>query len=141
MFNPEAADLSKLAENINYACTFGDCTGLGYGSSCNNLDANGNASYAFNMYYQVQNQNDMACNFEGLAKVTTNNISTPTCNFVIQINPSSSSPLRPSLVAFLVFTLYMILFLQVLLERRFSLGFNFIYLIRARVCSFVQFDY
>lgn len=111
MFNPEAADLSKLAENINYACTFGDCTGLGYGSSCNNLDANGNASYAFNMYYQVQNQNDMACNFEGLAKVTTNNISTPTCNFVIQINPSSSSPLRPSLVAFLVFTLYMILFL------------------------------
>ncbi|KAE8729097.1 Glucan endo-1,3-beta-glucosidase 8 [Hibiscus syriacus] len=26
---------SKLADNINYACTFSDCTALGYGSSCN----------------------------------------------------------------------------------------------------------
>ncbi|MBA0561427.1 hypothetical protein Golob_018257, partial [Gossypium lobatum] len=58
VFNPNANDLSKLADNINYACTFSDCTALGYGSSCNILDANGNASYAFNMYYQVQNQND-----------------------------------------------------------------------------------
>lgn len=66
VFNPNANDLSKLADNINYACTFSDCTALGYGSSCNILDANGNASYAFNMYYQVQNQDDMACNFQGL---------------------------------------------------------------------------
>ncbi|MCI25109.1 glucan endo-13-beta-glucosidase 8-like, partial [Trifolium medium] len=96
MFNPDAKDLSKLADNINFACTFGDCTALGYGSSCNNLDANGNASYAFNMYYQTQNQNRQACNFEGLAKVTTDNISTPTCNFLIQIVPSAASSLMPS---------------------------------------------
>ncbi|KAK1397611.1 Glucan endo-1,3-beta-D-glucosidase [Heracleum sosnowskyi] len=51
-FNPNAKDLSKLAENIDYACTFADCTTLGYGSSCNGLDAYGNASYAFNAYYQ-----------------------------------------------------------------------------------------
>ncbi|CAI0384029.1 unnamed protein product, partial [Linum tenue] len=70
-FNPNAKDLSKLADNISYVCTFSDCTALGYGSSCNELDANGNASYAFNMYYQVQNQDDLACNFEGLASVTT----------------------------------------------------------------------
>ncbi|XP_027350767.1 glucan endo-1,3-beta-glucosidase 8 [Abrus precatorius] len=105
MFNPDAKDLSKLADNINYACTFADCTALGYGSSCNNLDANGNASYAFNMYYQVQNQDPMACNFQGLAKLSTNNISTPTCNFIIQIVPSSSSSLMPSLVAFFSVTL------------------------------------
>ncbi|KAK2397051.1 glucan endo-1,3-beta-glucosidase [Trifolium repens] len=105
MFNPNANNLSKLADNINYACTFADCTPLGYGSSCNNLDANGNASYAFNMYYQVQNQNDLACNFEGLAMITTNNISTPTCDFIIQINPSSSSSLLPSYVAFLFFSI------------------------------------
>ncbi|KAK7315649.1 hypothetical protein VNO77_34215 [Canavalia gladiata] len=109
MFNSDVNDLSKLADNINYACSHADCTALGYGSSCNNLDANGNASYAFNMYYQMQNQNDMACNFEGLAKLTTNNISTPTCNFIIQINPSKSPSLRPSLVAFLFVTLSMIL--------------------------------
>lgn len=110
MFNPDAKDLSKLADNINFACTFGDCTSLGYGSSCNNLDANGNASYAFNMYYQTQNQDDMACNFQGLAKITTQNISTPTCNFMIQL--SSSSSLMSSLVASLLITLSsMILFL------------------------------
>ncbi|KAF7801493.1 glucan endo-1,3-beta-glucosidase 8 [Senna tora] len=108
MFNPEAKDLSKLAANIDYACTFGDCTALEYGSSCNNLDANGNASYAFNMYFQVQSQNDMACNFQGLAKLTTQNISTPTCNFIIQIS-SSSSLIRSSLVTSLVITLSIIL--------------------------------
>ncbi|WVZ13821.1 hypothetical protein V8G54_011387 [Vigna mungo] len=105
MFNPDAQNLSKLADNINYACTLADCTALGYGSSCNNLDANGNASYAFNIYYQTQDQNDLSCNFEGLARLTTSNISTPTCNFIVQINPSLSPSLRPSIVAFLSITL------------------------------------
>ena len=98
MFNPDAKDLSKLPDNINYACTFGDCTALGYG-------------YAFNMYFQVQNQNPMACNFQGLAKLTTDNISTPTCNFIVQIvNSSASSLMMPSLVAILFVSLFLILF-------------------------------
>ncbi|XP_015902363.2 glucan endo-1,3-beta-glucosidase 8 [Ziziphus jujuba] len=97
-FNPNAKDLSRLAENIDYACTFGDCTALGYGSSCNSLDANGNASYAFNMYFQVQNQKPLACNFQGLATVTTQNISQGNCNFIVQIAASSSFTLRPSLL-------------------------------------------
>ncbi|KAL9265756.1 Glucan endo-1,3-beta-glucosidase 8-like protein [Drosera capensis] len=91
MFNPNATDLSKLGNNINFACTFADCTPLGYGSSCNGLDASGNASYAFNVYYQTQNQADEACDFEGLAVVTTQNISQSNCNFTIQIATSSSS--------------------------------------------------
>ncbi|MBA0859936.1 hypothetical protein Goshw_012184 [Gossypium schwendimanii] len=102
VFNPNANDLSKLADNINYACTFSDCTALGYGSSCNILDANGNASYAFNMYYQVQNQDDMACNFQGLATVTTQNPSQGTCNFIIQI-ASSSFAIGPSLIGMTFF--------------------------------------
>lgn len=109
MVNPDAKDLSKLADNLNFACAYGDCTALGYGSSCNNLDAIGNASYAFNMYYQVQNQNRQACNFQGLAKLTTDNISTPTCNFTIQIAPSSASSLMPSFAALLFVALFMIL--------------------------------
>ncbi|KAG6750777.1 hypothetical protein POTOM_045289 [Populus tomentosa] len=100
MFNPNAKDLSKLAENIDYACSRSDCTALGYGSSCNSLDSNGNASYAFNMYYQVQNQDEFACNFEGLATVTSQNISQGNCNFIIQIVASSSSSLTLSLLAF-----------------------------------------
>ncbi|XP_047341161.1 glucan endo-1,3-beta-glucosidase 8-like [Impatiens glandulifera] len=89
-FNPNAKDLSKLAENINFACTFADCTPLEFGSSCNGLDANGNASYAFNAYYQGQNQGDLSCNFQGLARVTSQNLSTPTCNFAVQIDYPTS---------------------------------------------------
>ncbi|KAM3355711.1 glucan endo-1,3-beta-glucosidase 8 [Capsicum galapagoense] len=101
MINPNAKDLSKLAENINYACTFSDCTALGYGSSCNELDANGNASYAFNMYYQAQNQGDFSCNFQGLAMVTDQNISQANCNFTIQIAASFSLKLLPGIITFL----------------------------------------
>ncbi|GMH20077.1 hypothetical protein Nepgr_021918 [Nepenthes gracilis] len=93
-FDPSAKDSSKLADNVNYACTYADCTPLGYGSSCNGLSTNGNASYAFNVYYQTQNQVDEACDFEGLATVTSENISQNNCNFTIQIATSSSSP-RP----------------------------------------------
>ncbi|KAL8459760.1 hypothetical protein ACS0TY_030864 [Phlomoides rotata] len=91
MLRPDAKDVSKLADNINFACTFSDCTPLGYGSSCNGLDANGNASYAFNMYFQGQNQKPSACNFEGLAVVTDQNISQANCNFTIQMATTSTS--------------------------------------------------
>ncbi|XP_057721782.1 glucan endo-1,3-beta-glucosidase 8-like [Arachis stenosperma] len=112
MFNPNAKDLSKLGESITYACTNGDCTALGYGSSCNNLDANGNASYAFNMYFQMQNQNLQACNFGGLAKLSLTNISTDTCNFPIQIKSSSPPSLMvPSLLASLLVALPVVLFM------------------------------
>lgn len=105
VFNPNARDVSRLADNINYACSMSDCTSLGYGSSCNNLDAQGNASYAFNMYFQAQSQAYMSCNFEGLAMRTKQNVSQGSCNFIIQIASSSDSwrpsQLTLSIVAFL----------------------------------------
>ncbi|KAJ8448079.1 hypothetical protein Cgig2_031803 [Carnegiea gigantea] len=109
MFNPNANDLSKLGDNINFACTFADCTPLGYGSSCNGLDANGNASYAFNVYFQTQNQNLQACDFQGLAKLTMQNISTANCNFTIQIASSglrSSAPVYFSLLALVTYLFF-----------------------------------
>lgn len=109
MFNSNAKDLSKLADNINYACTFSDCTALGYGSSCNGLDANGNASYAFNMYYQAQNQGDFSCNFQGLAMVTDQNISQANCNFTIQIATSFSPRLLPGIITFLTAITFILL--------------------------------
>lgn len=110
-FNPKATELSKLAENINYACTFADCTPLGFGSSCSGLDANGNASYAFNAYFQAQSQKDLSCNFQGLAVVTNENISQPNCNFTIQIVTTSSSTLSqgPLLLATAVMLLLLLL--------------------------------
>ncbi|CAN4118400.1 unnamed protein product [Withania somnifera] len=110
MLNPNAKDLSKLAENIDYACTFSDCTALGYGSSCNNLDANGNASYAFNMYYQVQNQLNLSCDFQGLAMVTEKNLSQGTCNFIIQTGKYSfSHKVLPGIIVLLsCFTFFLL---------------------------------
>ncbi|KAL1815059.1 hypothetical protein ACET3Z_017633 [Daucus carota] len=101
-FNSNAKDLSRLAENIDYACTFADCTTLGYGSSCNGLDAYGNASYAFNAYFQVQNQRNLSCDFQGLATETTQNLSQSQCNFSIQILLSGSCQTGPSVVVLLV---------------------------------------
>ncbi|CAL9090058.1 unnamed protein product [Musa acuminata var. zebrina] len=100
MFNPNGGgDMSKLGDNINYACSRSDCTALGYGSTCNGLDANGNASFAFNMYFQVQNQMAQSCFFQGLAVETTQNPSTADCNFTIQI-VSSASACSPLLMVF-----------------------------------------
>uniref|UniRef100_A0A0D9W014 glucan endo-1,3-beta-D-glucosidase n=1 Tax=Leersia perrieri TaxID=77586 RepID=A0A0D9W014_9ORYZ len=90
VINTNAKDTSKLADNINFACTFADCTALGYGSTCAGMDSNGNASYAFNAYFQVQNQRDDACDFQGLAMPTQTDPSTPACNFTIQIAATSA---------------------------------------------------
>lgn len=71
VMSPEANILDpKFAESINYACTYADCTSLGYGSSCGMLDARSNASFAFNMYYQTMNQRKDACQFNNLSIIT-----------------------------------------------------------------------
>ncbi|KAL8172302.1 hypothetical protein V2J09_024106 [Rumex salicifolius] len=90
--NPNNSGLQNatlLADKINYACSFSDCTPLGLGSSCSALDSNANASFAFNAYYQAQSQIPEACDFQGFAVVTTQNISQGTCNFTIQITNSA----------------------------------------------------
>jgi hypothetical protein len=86
VFDDKAKDQSgKLPGNLQYACASGDCTALGYGSSCNGLDEKSNISYAFNMYFQMQDQDVRACDFDGLAKITDKNASTRGCLFPIQI--------------------------------------------------------
>ncbi|RCV41607.1 hypothetical protein SETIT_9G150500v2 [Setaria italica] len=97
--NPNAPDTSRISDGVAYACSLSDCTALGYGSSCNGLDAAGNASYAFNMYFQVQNQAEGSCDFQGLAVTTAQNPSTDACNFTIQIEPSAAGRRRRAPVA------------------------------------------
>ncbi|KAK1263692.1 Glucan endo-1,3-beta-glucosidase 5 [Acorus gramineus] len=75
-----------LAGSIGYACTYADCTSLGYGSTCNGLDAGGNASYAFNAYYQTMNQKAGACTFNNLAVVTRTDPSIGKCRFEVMID-------------------------------------------------------
>ncbi|KAL5196960.1 hypothetical protein ABZP36_000472 [Zizania latifolia] len=90
VLNTKAKDLSKLGANIDFACTNADCTPLGLGSTCHGMDAMGNASYAFNAYFQAQSQKDEACGFQGLALPTETDPSTAACNFTIQIKSSAA---------------------------------------------------
>ena len=85
VLNSDIKNMSLVPENVNYACSMSDCTSLTYGSTCNKLDARGNVSYAFNMYFQMNNQDVEACDFQGLAKIVTRNASKGDCLFPIQI--------------------------------------------------------
>ncbi|CAH8352887.1 unnamed protein product [Eruca vesicaria subsp. sativa] len=80
----------QLGPSVSYACDHADCTSLGYGSSCGNLDLAKNVSYAFNSYYQVSDQLDSACKFPGLSVVTTSDPSVGSCKFKIMIKSDSS---------------------------------------------------
>lgn len=94
ILDPAADDFTYLPGSIDYACTFSDCTSLGYGSSCNHLDVQGNASYAFNMYYQFRDQKTTDCDFSQLATVTDQDPSSGRCIFPVMIAYSSSDPLK-----------------------------------------------
>lgn len=76
----------NLAQGVSFACQYADCTSLGYGSTCGNLDAQRNASYAFNMYYQTMNQRKDSCAFGNLAVITNVDPSQPPCRFEIMID-------------------------------------------------------
>nr|GEX13311.1 glucan endo-1,3-beta-glucosidase 6-like [Tanacetum cinerariifolium] len=80
-------DDPSIAQSVSYACALGDCTSLGYGTSCGALDAKGNVSYAFNSYYQKNDQLDEACKFPNVSTITKDDPSTGTCRFEIMIEP------------------------------------------------------
>lgn len=85
VFNKEQNKTDTVPDDLSYACSLGDCTALGYGSSCNHLDYYGNISYAYNMYFQMQDQDVQACDFHGTGMLTTVNASTGSCLFPVQI--------------------------------------------------------
>ncbi|XP_058070994.1 glucan endo-1,3-beta-glucosidase 8-like [Magnolia sinica] len=98
VLDPAQIDLtistSLLKEHIAFACEHSDCTALGYGSSCNHLGLHGNASYAFNMYYQMRNQQDIDCVFSELAIVTDQDPTDGTCWFPIMVTYNSSMAMQ-----------------------------------------------
>ena len=80
----------QLAPSVAYACQNADCTSLGYGTSCGNLDVHGNISYAFNSYYQINDQMDSACKFPSLSMITDKDPSVGDCKFRIMIQTDSA---------------------------------------------------
>ncbi|XP_047323046.1 glucan endo-1,3-beta-glucosidase 6-like [Impatiens glandulifera] len=78
-------DDSQFGDSLSYACSHADCTSLGYGTSCGGLDARGNISYAFNSYYQQNDQVGIACRFPNLSVVTTVDPSVGSCKFKVMV--------------------------------------------------------
>ncbi|KAG2691654.1 hypothetical protein I3843_08G018100 [Carya illinoinensis] len=92
VMSPSASlDDPQVAPSVSYACANADCTSLGYGTSCGLLDARGNISYAFNSYYQIQNQVASACKFSGLSILTQTDPSEGDCKFRIMINTPTAA--------------------------------------------------
>nr|GLL30966.1 glucan endo-1,3-beta-glucosidase 8-like [Ipomoea trifida] len=75
VFNGDTANMTKVNEQLQLACTFSDCSSLSPSSSCSNLNLTSNVSYAFNMFYQTSNQDQKngGCYFAGLGALTTLN--------------------------------------------------------------------
>ncbi|KAK4755113.1 hypothetical protein SAY87_008870 [Trapa incisa] len=78
-------DLSNVANHFGLACSVADCTTLNYGGSCNGIGVNGNISYAFNSYYQLQKQNSQSCDFDGIGMVTFLDPSVGECRFLVGV--------------------------------------------------------
>lgn len=118
MSSNASLDDPQVAPSVSYACSHADCTSLGYGTSCGNLDSHGNISYAFNSYYQENNQLLSACQFPGLSVVTTTDPSQGGCVYKVMIrtsapgggaNVSSGILSEPSNLLLLVFMIFLTL--------------------------------
>ncbi|KAJ9561550.1 hypothetical protein OSB04_006710 [Centaurea solstitialis] len=81
----DVKNLTRVKGGLDYACSLGDCTSLSYGSTCNKLSERKNISYAFNMYFQMNEQSVEACDFDGAAKITKQNFSDGECLFPVEI--------------------------------------------------------
>ncbi|KAL0292394.1 UNVERIFIED_CONTAM: Glucan endo-1,3-beta-glucosidase 6 [Sesamum calycinum] len=74
----------KFREAITEACSHADCTALTPGSSCDGLDLKGNASYAFNMYFQTNDQKSGTCEkFQPYSTITKTDPSAGKCKYPI----------------------------------------------------------
>ncbi|XP_026390418.1 glucan endo-1,3-beta-glucosidase 13-like [Papaver somniferum] len=79
---------------LDWACGLGstDCRPIRSDGPCFKPDTLlSHASYAFNSYYQVNGNNDVACTFGGTATLTRNNPSYGKCIYASS-RPDSSSP-------------------------------------------------
>ncbi|EFJ07773.1 hypothetical protein SELMODRAFT_236210 [Selaginella moellendorffii] len=89
VLNPDA-DVTLVGQNMEYACSFADCTPLMYGGSCNEIGGDGNASFAFNSYFQINQQERHSCHFDGLGTITKVDPSLGSCVFRIGIQSAAT---------------------------------------------------
>ena len=92
VFNGDRSDIMKVTNQTNKACMMADCTAMAVGGSCSGLSYAQNVTYAFNVYFQFQFQNETECDFEGLGHVSTEDPSTPECVFPVEVVRPEEQP-------------------------------------------------
>ncbi|XP_022752013.1 glucan endo-1,3-beta-glucosidase 8-like [Durio zibethinus] len=113
VYEKDAMDQEVLPNQMSWACSHADCSCLQEGASCYNLDNTRRISYAFNSYYQTNDQDVEACKFEGLAKIVTVDPSTQNCKFPIQIVSGGEKRLSFAYIAIAALVSLMSLFILV----------------------------
>ncbi|KAE8676562.1 Glucan endo-1,3-beta-glucosidase 8 [Hibiscus syriacus] len=88
-----ATDQNLIDDRTSWACSKSDCTALQDGASCSSLEPKRKTSYAFNSYYQMNDQHEEACDFEGLGMIVNQNPSTNSCKFSTQIEVDGATRL------------------------------------------------
>ncbi|XP_060185878.1 glucan endo-1,3-beta-glucosidase 8-like [Lycium barbarum] len=84
-FVGDKSDMDLVKKNYNFACEAADCTTMEEGPSCGKLTDESKISYAFNAYFQRKQQNEKACDFNGLGEITSTNPSVEECEFPVEI--------------------------------------------------------
>lgn len=84
-FNGDRRDMEKVKAQLDWACQKSDCTSTYEGASCSSLTLEQNITYAFNMYFQFEFQDEKSCDFEGLGRVVVDDPSTDVCVFPVEV--------------------------------------------------------
>lgn len=98
VFNGNRSDYKKAMRQLQFAYENSDCSSVQPGGQCSRTSFNTHMSYAFNMYFQFQYQEEKACDFEGLGYITSENPSTHDCEFPIEVVKGQQEIYLPSSV-------------------------------------------
>ncbi|XP_074592391.1 glucan endo-1,3-beta-glucosidase 9 [Curcuma longa] len=83
-------DMSNISGSVSQACSNADCSALSAGGSCSGIGWPGNASYAFNSFFQLHDQSADSCDFGGLGLITTVDPSVGDCLYTVAVHSSHS---------------------------------------------------
>ena len=95
VFNGDHGSIQKVKEQLDYACSQSDCTSTVTGGSCSGLSFEQNVTYAFNMLFQFNFQDEKFCDFEGLGRVAVHDPSTAECVFPVEVVKGQQLDFKP----------------------------------------------